>query len=201
MTASLLDKLTTNNTCNDKWEQQRQALEDTNPDATVWTDTLKNQKKDRSWGGRGQGGRGRSRRTWQPRSIVVEPLDLTFVGNDTSAQRTLLQDATLKIHLPGHVYALLAANGSGKSTLLRQMHNQSIPGFPPHILTFYISHESCASTTAAEYLMETCAEVLARRNRARQSEGVMEALDCTSADGQAQLEALGDEMAVRVAGV
>jgi len=69
-----------------------------------------------SWGGRGRGGRGAARRTFQPRDIVVDAVYLEYV-NDASVtgaggggSKILLSDAYLKL-LPGRVYALIGRNG------------------------------------------------------------------------------------------
>lgn len=69
-----------------------------------------------SWGGRGKGGRGAARRTFQPHDIVVDAVCLEYV-NDASVtgaggggSKVLLNDAYLKL-LPGRVYALIGRNG------------------------------------------------------------------------------------------
>ena len=69
-----------------------------------------------SWGGRGRGGRGATRRTFLPRDIVVDAVYLEYV-NDASVtgaggggSKILLSDAYLKL-LPGRVYALIGRNG------------------------------------------------------------------------------------------
>ena len=64
------------------------------------------------WGGRGKGGRGRSRRTFQPDDIIVDGIDLEYVndaqftGSGAGGSKLLLSDAVLKL-LPGKVYALI----------------------------------------------------------------------------------------------
>lgn len=64
------------------------------------------------WGGRGRGGRGTSRRTFQPHDVIVDNVCLEFV-NDASVSgpggggsRVLLDGATLKL-LSGRVYSLV----------------------------------------------------------------------------------------------
>ena len=97
-----------------------------------------------------------SRRTFQPRDIVVENVRLEYTSlrniagtsnNSSELQQrhqlpsqVLLEDTTLKL-LSGHVYGLLGRNGVGKTTLLRRIQSGKIPGFPPHIATLYIPQE------------------------------------------------------------
>lgn len=97
-------------------EQQLTSLDDTDTYASVWADALARHQNDGSasssflWGGRGRGGRGLARRTFQPRDIVVEDVRLEFAGIDTNQtqlpSKVLLDGATLKL-LSGHVYALI----------------------------------------------------------------------------------------------
>lgn len=75
------------------------------------------------WGGRGKGGRGTARRTFQPRDIVVDNVSLEYV-NDASVtgaggggSKVLLNEAYLKL-LPGRVYSLIGRNGGKKLYLL-----------------------------------------------------------------------------------
>jgi len=70
-----------------------------------------------SWGGRGRGGRGAARRTFQPRNIIVDAVYLEYV-NDASVtgaggggSKILLSDAYLNKLLPGRVYAFIGRNG------------------------------------------------------------------------------------------
>ncbi|KAL7547629.1 hypothetical protein ACHAWF_010921 [Thalassiosira exigua] len=76
-----------------------------------------------AWGGRGKGGRGRARRTFQPRDIVVDSVDLEYVndasvtGEGRGGSKALLSDAYLKL-LPGRVYALVGRNGGKTGALL-----------------------------------------------------------------------------------
>lgn len=64
------------------------------------------------WGGRGKGGRGTSRRTFQPDDIVVDGVTLEYLndtevtGSGSGGSKLLLSDAYLKL-LPGKVYALV----------------------------------------------------------------------------------------------
>ncbi|CAB9509722.1 Uncharacterized ABC transporter ATP-binding protein YbiT [Seminavis robusta] len=133
-------------------QQQLVSLDDTDAYASVWSDLLTNAGTTKPteaflWGGRGQGGRGLARRTYQPRDIVVDDVRLEFVGiQDSQTKQTqlpsklLLEGATLKL-LPGQVYALVGRNGVGKSTLLRRIQAGKIPGFPTHVATLYIPQE------------------------------------------------------------
>lgn len=64
------------------------------------------------WGGRGKGGRGTSRRTFQPDDIIIDGVNLEYVndaeltGSGAGGSKLLLSDAYLKL-LPGRVYALV----------------------------------------------------------------------------------------------
>jgi hypothetical protein len=89
-------------------EQQLTSLDDTDTYASAWADALARHQSDDSalssflWGGRGRGGRGLARRTFQPRDIVVEDVRLEFVNNQTQLpSKVLLEGATLKL-LSGH---------------------------------------------------------------------------------------------------
>ena len=95
-------------------------------------------------GGKGKGGRGISRRTIQPRDVILQNVNLEYVSDSTSGStgtKTLLEGVNLKL-LSGKVYALIGRNGSGKSTLLRRMSQKKIPGFTSlHLKTMYIQQE------------------------------------------------------------
>jgi ATPase subunit of ABC transporter with duplicated ATPase domains len=137
-TASALDEIV---------QQQLNSLDDTDAYASVWAELLQNSDTLPVWGGRGKGGRGLARRTYQPRDIVVEDVRLEFVGVQDAAtkqvllpSKLLLEGATLKL-LAGHVYALIGRNGVGKSTLLRRIQAGKIPGFPSHVSTLYVPQE------------------------------------------------------------
>jgi ATPase subunit of ABC transporter with duplicated ATPase domains len=107
------------------------------------------------WGGRGQGGRGTARRTFQIRDVVVkDTVRLEYVGSSSasalvssspdvpppSSGRLLLEGATLKL-LSGHVYSLVGRNGTGKSTLLKRLQAGNVPGVPPWIRTLYVGQD------------------------------------------------------------
>ena len=99
-----------------------------------------------SWGGRGKGGRGFNRRTFQPHDIVVNNISLEF-ANDTSVtgegkggSKILLEDAYLKL-LPCKVYALLGRNGVGKTVLCKRIFAKKIEGLSPHIKSYLVPQE------------------------------------------------------------
>jgi ATP-binding cassette, subfamily F, member 3 len=107
------------------------------------------------WGGRGQGGRGTARRTFQIRDVVVkDTVRLEYVGSSALVSallasseappplsgRLLLEGATLKL-LSGHVYSLVGRNGTGKSTLLKRLQAGNVPGVPPWIRTLYVGQD------------------------------------------------------------
>ena len=125
-------------------DAQLNSLDDTDVYASAWADALAAAKESKrvSWGGRGRGGRGLARRTFQPSTVVVDDVRLEYVSdaNPGLPGKTLLNGATLKL-LPQHVYALVGRNGCGKSTLLRRIDSVKIPGFPPHISSMYIPQE------------------------------------------------------------
>lgn len=120
-------------------EAQLTSLDDTDCYASVWNDILVQQREGRTssslWGGRGKGGRGLSRRTVQPRDIVVDDVRLQYLLGDVC-----LEGATIKL-LQKHVYALVGKNGCGKSTLLQRMHAQKIPGWSSQWTSLYIPPE------------------------------------------------------------
>lgn len=155
-------------------QTQLDALDDTDSFATAWHDAVRKAAATAaasqlsgkgvsssfvSWGGRGRGGRGLARRTFQPKDVVVENVRLEYVGSDMASSRTLLEGATLKLlssrSPPAaeddeaeerggertRIYALVGHNGSGKSSLLRRIHAGKVPGFPPHLGILYIPQD------------------------------------------------------------
>ena len=147
----------------------------------AWIDALKKWNEDPSgkleWGGRGRGGRGLARQTFQPTDVVVNGISLEYAGSDVSERsRTLIDGSSSLKLLHGHVYALVGRNGTGKSTLLRRIHAGTIPGFPPHIRTNLIPQEVFGDEkTALEVLLQGRSESL--RNQISELELQLEALD------------------------
>ena len=123
---------------NDVINSQLHSLDDTDDLASAWSDAL--QRSTFRWGGRGQGGRGLARRTYQPRTVVVDDVRLEYVNATGLSSKLLLDNTTLKL-LPQRVYSLVGRNGSGKSTLLRRINAGKIPGFPPHLSCLYVPQE------------------------------------------------------------
>lgn len=195
-------------------DSQLKSLDDTDCYSSAWTDALERTASDPTavqWGGRGQGGRGCARRTFQPADVVVENVRLEYVGSEQGACRTLLEGATVKL-LSGHVYALIARNGSGKSTLLRRIAAGRIPGFPPHISTLYIPQDlpmdgnGCSNEDKQELLLtpldmvtsqhaaysKKSAVVMERQMEDLEAE--MELLDVSSEEGQLEMEELCEKL-------
>ncbi|KAL7560146.1 hypothetical protein ACA910_013157 [Epithemia clementina (nom. ined.)] len=196
---------------------QLASLNDTDGFVTAWQDVLQEAKDSGSnkirWGGRGQGGRGRARRTFQPHDVVVDNISLVYAGSTMAASKVLLEDAQLKLLSPAplrdskdvaepSIYALVGRNGSGKSTLLKRMHDGSIAGFPPHISTLYLPQELVVDDdiTAVEYLRAQIGEqTIVNRKTMKHTiqtlEDAMEALDLTQPEDQEEMERLNDRIA------
>lgn len=91
-------------------DTQLASLDDTDCYATAWQRALQAANDEHGrvhhWGGRGKGGRGLARRTFQPKDVVVENIRLEYVGSSLSKSRVLLDNSTLKL-LSGRVYALI----------------------------------------------------------------------------------------------
>lgn len=146
-------------------QQQLTSLDDTDAYASAWSEVVQQQDRAPQWGGRGRGGRGLARQTFQPRDIVVENVNLEYVSvKDELPSKVLLEDATLKL-LSGHVYALVGRNGVGKSTLLRRIHAGKIPGFPPHVVSMYIPQELSSSSFTATTGGEACSALEVVQNQ------------------------------------
>mmetsp|Transcript_8134 Transcript_8134/g.12468 ORF Transcript_8134/g.12468 Transcript_8134/m.12468 type:complete len:685 (+) Transcript_8134:27-2081(+) len=194
-------------TTSDDWnavvQSQLESLDDTDAYASVWSEVLESFRSSSSdgvfWGGRGRGGRGLARRTYQPRNIVVDDVDLQYVG---VPPKQLLQSALLKL-LPGKVYTLIGFNGCGKSTLLRRIHAGKIPGFPPHISCCYIPQEVVfpdLERTSQEYVLETLEDFQKKSSKAmhaqiEQLEEQIDQLNCNeendnAGDNDAKMEEL-----------
>ena len=139
-TSAVLCLSTMSSTTSEVVEAQLTSLDDTDCYASVWSEILatnesSNKSTKYAWGGRGKGGRGLSRRTIQPRDVVVESVRLQYLQGDVC-----LEGATLKL-LQGRVYSLIGKNGCGKSTLLQRMHAKKIPGFSSSWTTLYLPPE------------------------------------------------------------
>jgi ATPase subunit of ABC transporter with duplicated ATPase domains len=162
-------------------QQQQERLDDTDLYAVAWADALERYKNQSStagagggtgtggglagttWGGRGQGGRGWARRTYQRHDCSVPNVTLAYLGGSAG---TLLDSTTLKL-LAGHVYGLVGE--SGKSTLLRRIQARKIPGFPPHLSTLYLHRDLLSSSTSSTSSLP----VVEEDNEERNTTGVM----------------------------
>lgn len=81
-------------------ETQLQSLDDTDCYASAWADAIQAANESHtivSWGGRGKGGRGLSRRTFQPHSVSLENVRLECVNESGLPGKLLLDAAFLKI--------------------------------------------------------------------------------------------------------
>ena len=184
---------------------QLESLDDTDALASAWTDAVAEAGSEpASWGGRGRGGRGLARNTYQPRDVSVDAVDLEFVGDPSATagggSKVLLEGAQLKL-LPGRVYAVVGRNGCGKSTLLRRIDAGRVPGFPNHIPTMYVPQEVFGGDENAveivlrhqRKLEEVTAEVNAARIRELEEE--LDALDVGGGEvEQARIEDLCEQM-------
>ena len=206
---------------------QSQALDDTDPYASVWQNILERQRQRQDqqefgatdsivnyddaddddkingrkrknknklyglWGGRGKGGRGLSRRTVQPTTIVIDDIHLQYLQDGRSrtatknndkkrtsgprggkvGQRMLLNGATLKL-LHGHRYALIGRNGSGKSTLLQRIHEQKLQGWSIQWSSLHVPPSMSLedqSLTPIEFFQNKCYECQRRSRSAIKS--------------------------------
>ncbi|KAL9187236.1 hypothetical protein ACHAXT_001339 [Thalassiosira profunda] len=160
-----------------------------------------------SWGGRGKGGRGAARRTFQPHDIVVEDVSLEYVndasvtGEGSGGSKVLLQGAYLKL-LPGKVYTLIGRNGVGKSSLLKRIDACKIPGFPPHITTLLVPQEvfGHADRTPLDIVLQHKTTMMKKTQDANQFsiaelEDEMDALDTDADDYQEKMEDICNRIA------
>lgn len=130
-------------------QAQHLSLDAANCYSSAWSDAIakaKDRLQDVSWGGRGKGGRGVNRRTFQPHDIVVDNVSLEFT-NDVSitgagrgGSKVLLDNAYLKL-LPSKAYALVGRNGVGKSMLCKSIVAQKLVGLSPHIKSYLVPQE------------------------------------------------------------
>ncbi|KAL3816156.1 hypothetical protein ACHAXA_001643 [Cyclostephanos tholiformis] len=201
----------------DVLDAQHESLDATDPHASAWSEALADASSSSaadggatlrpSWGGRGRGGRGIARRTFQPRDIVVDGVCLEYVndanvtGAGRGGSRVLLNDAYLKL-LPGRVYSLIGRNGVGKSTLLRRMAACKIPGFPPHVTTMLVPQEVIAHErlNPVDVIMENHRQMMsktrdARRHTISRLEGEMDALDADADDYAVEMERICNRIA------
>lgn len=187
-------------------QSQLTALDDTESYATAWQLALSKATKDGrvQWGGRGKGGRGLARRTFQPKDIVVDNVRLEFVGSKHGASRVLLDNASLRL-LSSRVYALVGRNAAGKSTLLRSIDAGSIPGYPPHVSSLYIPQEgihlstmiTCSDTSTPMELLRSCSgkSTTAIQSEIESLEILIEGLDMNSEEDVAQMERITSTIA------
>jgi ATPase subunit of ABC transporter with duplicated ATPase domains len=185
-------------------ETQLQSLDDTDCLASAWADALDaaNQQANVSWGGRGKGGRGLARRTFQPHNVSLENVRLEYVSESGLPGKVLLDGARLKLGAP-RVYALVGRNGCGKSTLLRRIDAGKIPGFPLHLTSLYIPQEVVPEGTKTPlghllshheaFIRQTKS---ANSSRIEQLEEELEKLDMTSEKDAEKMESICEEISV-----
>jgi ATPase subunit of ABC transporter with duplicated ATPase domains len=198
-------------------QSQLTSLDDTDALQNAWTEALARATENGSalrWGGRGRGGRGLARRTFQPKDIVVEGIRLEYVGTTQGSSRVLLgDDAVLKL-LGGRAYAVVGRNGCGKSTLLRRIRAGKIPGFPPHVTTLYIPQEifvdrwegveddaGKVTPTPIDYLLEkhrafTKDSANSVQEQIDSLEAQLESLDITLEEDQEKIQQIGEEISL-----
>lgn len=184
-------------------ETQLESLDDTDDLASAWASALEAAKdKDGkvSWGGRGKGGRGLARRTFQPHTVSLDNVRLEYVSDAGLPGKLLLDGAPLKL-LPQRVYALVGRNGCGKSTLLRRMAAGKIPGFPPHLSSMYIPQEVLpeGNKTPLECVLGHHAASMessktSNASRIEQLEQELEKLDMASEEDADRMEYLCEEI-------
>lgn len=180
---------------------QHASLDATNAHASAWEVALNGPARV-SWGGRGRGGRGTARRTFQPRDIVVDGVDMEYMndaavtGCGGGGSKVLLRNAYLKL-LPGRTYTLIGRNGVGKSTLLKRIKDRKIPGFPPHISSLLVPQEVFGhdDLTPLDLLLDGHSHMaeeatLSRAVVVERLEEEMDALDAGAGDYQEQVERL-----------
>eukprot|EP00903_Cladosiphon_okamuranus_P015062 g13935.t1 len=109
---------------------------------SAWQDA---KDKGESWGGRGKGGRGVKRNTWQPKDVYVEGVTLAYQGTE------LLERTTLRLG-NGRRYGLVGANGVGKTTLLRRIAAGAVPGWPLHMRSYFVQQEEMTGSPTASAL-------------------------------------------------
>jgi len=195
---------------------QQESLDATDALASAWSDALAESSAAAAtsgnpikvlWGGRGKGGRGISRKTFQPRDVVVESVTMEFLndpsitGAGSGGAKMLLNDAYLKL-LPGRVYTLIGRNGVGKSSLLKRINSQKIPGISPHITSLLIPQEVFGydDLTPVDILLENSRNMIEKAKLSNsfsinELEEEMDALDVDSDDYQERMEQLCNRIA------
>jgi ATPase subunit of ABC transporter with duplicated ATPase domains len=192
-------------------QAQHRSLDATDAYASAWSAALKGAQNKNlrqvPWGGRGKGGRGISRRTFQPDDIMVDGVTLEYVndanlsGSGGGGSKLLLSDACLKL-LPGKVYALVGRNGVGKSTLLKRVSARKIPGFPLHINSLFLPQEvfGYEDLTPVEYLVQHYSSLKGNSKEGNKLsiaalEEQLDALDVDAGDYQEKMECICNRIA------
>jgi ATP-binding cassette, subfamily F, member 3 len=184
-------------------ESQLTSLDDTDALATAWAQALEAAASSNKlvWGGRGKGGRGLARRTYQRYDVVVEQVRLEYINQANLHCKVLLEGTTLKLLSP-RVYVLVGINGVGKSTLLRRIEAGKIPGFPPHISSMYIPQEvlrqpdkTPMDIVLSHHDAHLRRSTAAHQSRIEQLEALMEDLDLTTEEGERQMQASCEQIA------
>jgi ATPase subunit of ABC transporter with duplicated ATPase domains len=207
--------MTVNSLGQDVLNAQHESLDATDSYASAWAQALADASAAAAdggevrvaWGGRGRGGRGIARRTFQPRDIVLDNVCLEYVndanvtGVGGGGSKVLLNNAYLKL-LPGRVYSLIGRNGVGKSSLLKRMSAGKIPGFPPHITTVLVPQEVIAyeEWNPIDVILENHRHTMARYRDANclsisQLEEEMDALDADTDDYAEEMERICNRIA------
>ena len=184
-------------------ETQLQSLDDTDCYSSAWADAIQAASESNrrvSWGGRGKGGRGLARNTYQPDSVSLSNVRLEYISDTGLPGKVLLEAATLKL-LSQHVYALVGRNGCGKSTLIRRIDAGKIPGFPPHLSSLYIPQEVVPQPhkTPLEIVLGHHDAISqksqeANQTRIEQLEAELEQLDMSLEDDARKMEDLCDQI-------
>jgi ATPase subunit of ABC transporter with duplicated ATPase domains len=204
-TSLFLNMTTATENLNSIVATQLESLDDTDCYASAWADAIQAANESHeivSWGGRGKGGRGLSRRTFQPHSVSLENVRLEYVSETGLPGKVLLDAAPLKIRSQ-RVYALVGRNGCGKSTLLRRIDAGKIPGFPLHLSSMYIPQEVVPEPdkTPLDFVLRHHNLFLERSKDASKSrieslEAELEGLDMTSEDDTQRMEELCEEISM-----
>ena len=190
-------------------DAQLASLDASDAYASVWADCVAEAEAKGSrisWGGRGRGGRGAGRRTFQPHDVVVDGVCLEFLndasvtGEGAGGSKTLLQDANIKL-LSAKCYSLVGRNGVGKSSLLKRIDAGKVPGFPPHITTLLVAQEVFGhdELNPKDIVLKNHRDVKrqsaeANKTRISDLEEEIDCLDMESEEDQAKMEVLCEEI-------